>query len=277
SNQFTTISMRTLTPQEALQQVNNALVTQPRNYDLLMKKLGLLQDMHEYSDANKVLRDLTTYYPGDAKVRSLNLELKMEASQYYEHTDPYVLYQSVLDVNPGNQEALNKLISISMDRGVYRNALDWINKGLTSRPDDFELLSKKADVLEILGNKTGASEIIFNLWLRNPDSEPLRERAAELKIAAGKYYVSEKMYDKALTEFEDALNIKPSEIDAVTNIANIYIEQKDYESALSAIDVAQQYKEDDEQLILKKAFVLADAGRYNGAFPVIGKLIEMHP
>lgn len=277
SNQFTTISMRTLTPQEALQQVNNALVTQPRNYDLLMKKLGLLQDMHEYSDANKVLRDLTTYYPGDAKVRSLNLELKMEASQYYEHTDPYVLYQSVLDVNPGNQEALNKLISISMDRGVYRNALDWINKGLTSRPDDFELLSKKADVLEILGNKTGASEIIFNLWLRNPDSEPLRERAAELKIAAGKYYVSEKMYDKALTEFEDALNIKPSEIDAVTNIANIYIEQKDYESALSAIDVALQYKEDDEQLLLKKASVLADAGRYNEAFPVIGKLIEMHP
>src|SRR5690606_28271975 len=65
--------------------------------------------------------------------------------------------------------------------------------------------------------------------------------------------------------------------DAVTNIANIYIEQKDYESALSAIDVALQYKEDDEQLLLKKASVLADAGRYNEAFPVIGKLIEMHP
>jgi len=277
SNQFTTISMKTLTPQEALQQVNNALVTEPRNYDLLMKKLGLLQDMHEYSDADKVLKQLSSYYPGDAKVRSLNTALKMEASSYYEHTDPYVLYQSVLDANPGNQEALNKLIGISMDRGVYRNALDWINKGLVSRPDDYALLSKKADVLEILGNKTGASEIIFNLWLKNPDSEPLRQRAAELKIAAGKYYVSEKLYDKALTEFEDALNIDPSEINAVTNIANIYIEQKDYESALSAIDVALQYKEDDEQLLLKKASVLADAGRYNEAFPVIGKLIEMHP
>ncbi len=277
SEQFTTISMRTLTPQEALQQVNNALVTQPKSYDLLMKKLGLLQDMHEYSDAENVLKQLSASYPGDAKVRSLNVALKVEASNYYEHTDPYVLYQSVLAASPGNQEALDKLIGISMDRGVYRNALDWINKGLSSRPDDVALLSKKADVLEILGNKLGASEIVFNLWLQNTGSEPLKERASELKVAAGKYYMSEKQYDKALNEFEDALNIDPSNVDAVTNIAGIYIEQKDYEGALSAIDVALQYREDDEALLLKKASVLADAGRYNEAFPVIGKLIELYP
>jgi tetratricopeptide (TPR) repeat protein len=274
---LTNVSLKTSSPENALQQVNNALESQPTSYTLLMKKLGILQGLHEYSDAENVLKTLKSNYPSDSKVRSLNVGLKLEASRYYEHTDPYVLYQSVLSANPGNQEALDKLIAISMDRGVYRNALEWINKGLKLRPDDFTLLSKKADVLEILGNVTGAADIISTLWMQHTDSEPLRLKAAQLKVASGKYYISQKEYDKALSEFETALNVDPSNFDAVSGIANIYIEQKDYESALSAINVALQYKEDDEQLLLKKASVLADAGRYNEAFPVIGKLIQLHP
>src|SRR5690606_23659413 len=36
-------------------------------------------------------------------------------------------------------------------------------------------------------------------------------------------------------------------------------------------------RENDEQILLKKASVLADAGRYNEAFPVVSTLIELYP
>ncbi len=271
------LSLKTGDHQSALAQVNLALSSQPTSYTLLMRKLGILQEMHRYADAAEVLKTLKKHYPNDAKVRELDTETKLNASRYYEHTDPYVLYQSVLESSPGNREALNKLIAISMDRGVYRNALDWINRGLRSTPDDVTLLAKKADVLEILGNKTEAANIINELWRRNPESDAMRTRASEMKVASGRYYLNEKLYDKALQEFEGALNIDPSNADAVNYIANLYIEQKDYENALRALNMALQYREDDETLLLKKASVLADAGRYNEAFPVISTLIAQHP
>lgn len=274
---LSSLSFRTGDHQSALAQVNLALAADPTSYTLLMRKLGLLQEMHRYADVAEVLKTLKKHYPNDGKVRELDVETKLNASRYYEHTDPYVLYQSVLETSPGNREALNKLIAISMDRGVYRNALDWINRGLRSSPDDASLLAKKADVLEILGNKTEAAGIIYELWQRQPESEALRGRASELKVASGKYYLNEKLYDKALQEFETALNIDPSNADAVNYIANLYIEQKDYENALRALNMALQYREDDESLLLKKASVLADAGRYNEAFPVISTLIAQHP
>ncbi len=271
------LSLKTGDHQSALAQVNLALASDPTSYTLLMRKLSLLQEMHRYADATEVMKTLRKHYPNDAKVRQLDMDLKMDASRYYEHTDPYVLYQSVLETSPGNREALNKLIAISMDRGVYRNALDWINRGLKSTPDDVTLLAKKADVLEILGNKTEAANIVNELWRRNPESDAMRGRASEMKVASGKYYLNEKQYDKALQEFEGALNIDPSNADAVNYIANLYIEQKDYENALRALNMALQYREDDETLLLKKASVLADAGRYNEAFPVISTLIAQHP
>ncbi len=271
------LSMKTGDHQSALAQVNLALSNDPTSYTLLMRKLGLLMEMHRYADAAETMKVLKKHYPNDAKVREMDLESRLNASRYYEHTDPYVLYQSVLEASPGNREALNKLIAISMDRGVYRNALDWINHGLKINPNDETLLAKKADVLEILGNKTESANIINELWRRNPESESLRARASELKVASGKYYLSEKQYDKALEEFERALNIDPSNAAAINHIANLYIEQRDYENAIRALDMALQYQMDDETLLLKKASVLADAGRYNEAFPVISKLIAQHP
>lgn len=261
----------------AMQQIAAGLSVNPTSYDLLMKKLSLLQEMHRYADALAVLKTLKTEYTNDEKVKDLDVSLRLEASRYYEQTDPYVIYQSVLAASPGNTEALNKLIAISMDRGVYLNALQWINKGLRSSPGDATLLSKKADVLEIMDNHTEAAEIIMTLWKKNPSSRMLSKRATDIKVAAGKYYLNQRMYTKAVHELEEALYIDSTNEDAENYLASVYIEQKDYDNALLVIDKTLRHHKDDEQLLLKKASVLADAGRYNEAFPIIGKLIKQHP
>ena len=261
----------------ALLQVTAGLSKHPTSYELLMKKLSLLQLMHRYTDALDVLKLLKTTYPRDSKVRALSVSLRLEASRYYEQTDPYVLYQSVLAANPGNREALGRLISISMDRGVYHNALAWINKGLRQLPGDVALLSKKADVLEILGNKTEAAAIIMAMRTKNPSSKALASRATDLEIASGKIYFDDHVYDKAIHNFEAALHIAPANIDAENYLANVYIEQKDYNNALKTIDTALRYHKDDEHLLLKQASVLSDAGRYNESFQILGKLIRQHP
>jgi tetratricopeptide (TPR) repeat protein len=154
--------------QSALDQVNEGLTASPGSYDLLMRKLGILQEMHAYAEAISTLQEILRRYPGDAKARTLETSLRMEAATYYANTDPYTLYEGVLEKNPGNREALDKLIGYSMARGAYKEALAWINRGLKNNPNDNRLLALKMDVLEGDHKYSTAAALAELLYQRAP-------------------------------------------------------------------------------------------------------------
>ncbi|MFY0255042.1 tetratricopeptide repeat protein [Chitinophaga sp. 30R24] len=262
--------------QSALDQVNEALTIHPGSYELLMRKLGILQDMHAYADALGALQEILRRYPSDGKARTLEISLRIEAAGYYANTDPYTLYEGVLEKDPGNREALDKLIGYSMARGAYREALAWINRGLKSSPNDSRLLALKMDVLEGDRKYGSAAALAEILYQRTPNPD-LKDRLVLLEIANGREYLTQQQYDLALAAFESALKVSPSDTTALDLVANTWIAQKDNNAALKVLDQALGYYPGNERFLLKKSAVLADAGRYEEAAAIASQLANRYP
>ena len=256
--------------EDALATVNSALNDHPDDYTLLFKKESLLQDLHRYPEAIEVLQHLLRIYPGDAKAHQLDVDLRMEAGRYFMSEDPYLQFQAVLEKSPSNREALNYVINLASARGLNKDALAFVNKALRYYPTDRDLLAKKMSILENLQKYTEASEIAQVLGKNSSDY-------IELKEASGKYYMGQFMYDSALAEFHDVLNVNPAEPAALNYSINIFAAQKNYDAAIALLDKALQYYPNDENLLLKKAGILQDDTRYPDAAAVLEQLMRAHP
>lgn len=261
----------------AIEQVNAELAGNPGSYELMMRKLGILQEMHDYPAAIDQLQQILKRWPGDAKAHSMETPLRMEAAAWYANTDPYLLYQGVLEKNPGNREALDKVIGLSMSRGAYREALAWINRGLKNNPNDQKLLSLKLDVLESDRKFSEAALLAEKLYAANRSSADLKSRYTALKIASGRDYLSQQQYDLALAEFDKALQTDPRDTTALDMMANTYINQKDNIHALQVLDRALAAYPDNSRFLLKKSGILAAMGQYDEAATIAAQLLRRSP
>lgn len=261
---------------QSLAFVNRALQLSPKSYELLMKKVGIQQLMHQYADALETLQQLRKQYPADVKARQLEPELRMEAGRYYMSTDPYFQFRSVLEQSPGNREALDYVINLSYARGLYQESLLWINKGLRSNPNDGALLKKKMGVLEQLKSYPQAAEIAERLWRRGGSAAD-REHYLELKVLSGKQFLADLDYDKAMAEFRTALLLQPDHPDALNYAINVCTAQKNYEEALQLVDDALGHAPGSEMLLFKKSGILESAGRYSEAAAISKELTTRYP
>ncbi|HEU4552508.1 MAG TPA: tetratricopeptide repeat protein [Chitinophaga sp.] len=261
----------------ALEQVNAELTVNPSSYGLLMRKLSLLQDMHNYAEAIAVLQQVLKYYPNDSKARAMDISLRMEAAAYYTQTDPYLLYQGILEKDPGNQEALDKVIGLSMSRGAYREALSWINRGLQQHPNDTRLLGLKVDMLESDRKFTEAAALAGRLWQASPGSAGLQQHYVTLKVASGRDYLAQQQYDLALSEFEMALQAAPADTTALDMMANTYLSQKQPAQALQVLEQALRTYPGNARFRLKQAGILASMGRYDEAADIAEQLLAKYP
>jgi len=263
---------------DALSEVNSALNDKPTDYDLLLKKLSLLQDMRRYPEAIEVLQQIEKVYPGDTKARQLDVDLRMEAGRYFMSEDPYLQFQNVLEKSPSNREALNYLINLATARGLNTDALVFVNKALRYYPGDKDLMAKKISILESLRKFTEASDIARVLWkTSNGDAQVYRDRFIELTEASGKYYMDQLQYDSALATFNEVLDISPAEPAALNYTINILAEQKNYGRAIALLDKALKYYPGNEGLLLKKAGVLQSDTRYPEALDLLAQLMNAFP
>lgn len=276
SSAITNMYLRSGSYQQAIEQINAQLANNPNSYDLLMRKLGLLQEMHDYPEALNLLQQILKFHPGDAKARSLDLSLRMEAAAWYANTDPYLLYSGILEKSPGNREALDKVIGMSLSRGAYREALAWINSGLRGSPNDQRLLGLKLDVLES-DRKFGEAALLAERLLRTAPTPDKRQRYIGLRIASGREYLAQQQYDLALAEFESALRENPADTAALDMAANTYITQKDYPRALDVLNTALKAHPDNARFMMKKSSVLAETGRYDEAADIAKELQRRFP
>lgn len=259
----------------ALEQVNSELSVNPNSYNLLMRKLGILQDMHAYTEALSVLQEIIRKYPGDSKARSMENSLRMEAAQYYTNADPYSLYQSVYE-RSHSRDALDKLIGHSMARGSRQEAMDWINQGLRSSPNDHRLLALKTDMLEEDKKYSAAAELASRLYQQSPNPQ-LKERLVGLQLNSARDYLADQQYEQALTALEAARKLSPNNTAVLDLLANTYLSQKDSSAALDILSQALAYEPDNERLKLKKSSLLAGSGRHEEAATLMADLATRNP
>lgn len=263
--------------QNGLNFVNSMLTRQPDSYELLMKKTGILQDMRQYPEAIETLQYLIKKYPGDAKARQMETELKLEAARYYRSTDPYFQYQSVLERSPGNKEALDNVINIAISRGMQDEALFWINKAMPKNTFNKELMTKKMSILEQQRKYTAAAAIAERLYRNAPGNRDTRESFINLELAAARDYAAQQLPDSALEAYSKILEADPREEQALNSSVNILSGQKNYTAALELLDKAIGYYPDDQGLKLKKAAIMQDNEQYDEAARLFDEIQSANP
>ncbi len=275
-NSLYNIEIRSGNYQAALNRVNFALVRNPNSYDLLMSKLSILQQMHAYAEAIDALRVILRYYPSDLKANRIETELRFDAARYYMAMDPIMQYQAIMEKQPGNREALNRLIGIHSGRGNYKEAMAWVNRGLRVYPDDEILLGQKLDLLEYDRKFTEGSAIAERLYRRSP-TLAWRNRVVELKIASAQYYASQQIYDTALIEINKALQLSPNHYQALEKKLNILLTQNQYEDAMAVVNLMLDLYPGDDKIILRKSSILDAIGNKEEAAAMTSELLIREP
>ncbi|MBN2501156.1 MAG: tetratricopeptide repeat protein, partial [Anaerolineales bacterium] len=131
---------------------------------------------------------------------------------------------------------------------------------------------------------------LMRLWLvANRPTDRVREELVEVNPIANRYieigdeYRDRGQMQHAIENYQSALNANPGNLKAQTNIASVYLDQKDYAEAAEAFGLA--LKIDDEDVMAKTGYceanlALGDAARGHGetdqAIPLYQKILAIN-
>jgi len=107
-------------------------------------------------------------------------------------------YAEVIEIDPGNKNALFNLARVEVDRDALVPARDLLRRAVELNPDDTEALTLLASVAERLGDDDDALSNYERL--RDAGSAP-----AEPLLSLARLYAGSQRYDKALEVLEEVL------------------------------------------------------------------------
>ena len=191
-------------------------------------------------------------------------------------TDPYLRYQLILDREPGNREALRKLIGLATLRGAGNEALARTDAALRREPQAADLLDLKLGLLEEQQQYTAAAAVAATLAEQQPDDTDLRQRLADLKVASARSYNARQDHEAALSELNAARRAAPNDTLVLDALVNTYAAKGDVPRALD-IQRERMALATGDGMVLKQAGLLTEAGRYEAAADVLEPLVAAHP
>ncbi len=261
---------------EALSRIEQQLVSQKGNYDLLLRKISLLRDQYRYAEAITVWQQLSNQQPQNASLKEIGTELKLEAATFFTRTDPYSLYESMLSNGGNNTEALQKLIGLSMARGAYREALNWVNRGLRTDARNVQLRLQKVDLLEFDRRYSEAAQLMAELYRERPQPAQL-ERLAELKIQSARYYLSQQQYVQAQNELQQVIQLQPANKEALEVLSGVFTTRRQYTQALKVLDELAELDQGNTEWVFRRIALLSEAGDYESAISRAREALKESP
>lgn len=260
----------------ALELIETGLASYPYDPILVMKKIGLLQEMHQYPEAITYIETLQKKY-NSPTLRKVLTDIKSESARYYNNTDPYVLYQKVYEANPGNEEAYTYLLNNSISKGYYDDAAMYLKIGLKRNPNNKQLLLKQLSLFESQNRTAEANKLIEKIATKFPGETDVREKYNTILFNQAKGYFQDALYSQALPAFEKLSRVADYSKDAQDYIYSIYVAQKDYPKALNQINKLIGRSSKNEEYLFKKSGLLEEMGRYDEAMEVTNTLARRFP
>ena len=192
-------------PEEALQCYTRVLDLDRRNRQAWFERANLLFGMGRLADAVDALREALRVEPR----KSSDIILKAEQLRRDGHAnEAAILYQAILDVDPGNGRAVLGLGDAFLDLGDIDAAEGLFTRALGKEGRDPELLFRKGELLNRKG-RWGAAIQFYNRALA------LKWDLADAWLAKGQVLLVHDRAQEALECFEKILSIDPNREDAL--------------------------------------------------------------
>lgn len=249
----------------ALSVADRGLQTLPTNMAILDKKIGLLDETHDYQKAIMVTEDRLRKGES-AHYRKLLNYLTQKAARFYKNSDPYVLYGKIYDKNPGDKEAFDYLLATAISRNDYQRAEELISRGLKSNPNSKELLSRQLYVFEAQQQWEKSGNTIEKLHNLYPNDNDVKDRYHSWTYQKAKVDFNDKNYKEALWGFLKVSQSAEYERFAPQYIFAIQSNQKEYSAALKTIDQLIAKYPSDTKYKLNKIDVLLSMEAFDVAY-----------
>ena len=183
------------------------------NRTLIRRRVSILADCARYQEAEQYLDDCIRRY-GSNGLEEVRDYLRIQAADAADAADAYTRHQR-LYATTQSDEALDWLISTSMQRGWWDDAQYYLKEAQTKRGTDKQLLAKQYLVEKRLGNDRAAARILEDLYQADDTDTDIRELLAEKRLREGTDLMQDELWEEALVSLRQA--------DSLTNDSDLHV------------------------------------------------------
>jgi len=269
--------------QEALVWIDKALRISPNDKDLLAQKQNLLEKGGRYGQAAAIAAKLMYINPSTfTKQTYFDLELKrardFAVQGLYDSAE--VVYQTVLRIEPKQQQAINGFVNLLAEQKQYASAIQQLNRAIGFYPDDINLKIKKGSIFQQNGDFDQAAAVFLKLYETHPQNQIVRAGLEEASLSAARSSMQVMDYDQALILYKRVEQLDPQNKEVLNSLINIQLagdNDTGNKDALEWINKALGYYPNDQAFMIKKSAVLFKLKAYQDALLINDSLHQRYP
>jgi tetratricopeptide (TPR) repeat protein len=175
-------------------------------------------------------------------------------------------FQKVLELEPGNEEAMTGLAMVYSGLGDNQRALG-ILKQVADRNPSLRSLTALVDAYETIHDYTAAAEVLRRAFELDPSNLDLKRNLAQDLMLAGKPEESLKVYAELAQE-------DPKDPEPFLRMSQVYREMNDFAKARAALDRAKQLEPDNFEIRYSEVSLLEAEGRHTDAISAMKQLVD---
>ena len=261
---------------EAVDIADRGVTNLPNSNALIMKKAGILAEDNRYGEAMFFLERMMKVNHSGQLVSFYN-NMQEDAARSALKNDAYTLYGKVYE-RTKSQESLDYLLSTSLTRGYYEDALYYIKEQRKRKGDTEDLLYKAYVVNKRMGNDQEATKLLDRIYRTNPNNKDVADELARQRFSRAVVLMNENSYGEALPLLEFAAhNATDNDVceSSYNRMINCNLELHRYSAAERVFTEFQNKYPYRTDLALKRADILKRSGRIVEALNVIYKAYEV--
>lgn len=245
--------------------------------EIRIKKLSVYQYYGQYHDGGIYADSLINLFSRDTTIKRAYVDYRLETGNAYLKRGLTEManaeFAKAVEVAPDNKEALGGVFDARMKSGDKQSSLNFINSMLIRQPNSYDLLMKKAGILQDMKQYPEAIETIQYLAKKFPGDSKARQMETELKLEAARYYKNTDPY----FQYQSVLERSPGNKEALDNVINIAISRNMLEDALYWINKSLPKNSFNKELLTKKMSILAQQQKYTAAAEIAERLYKNAP
>lgn len=175
-------------------------------------------------------------------------------------------FQKVLELEPGNEEAMTGLAMVYSGLGDNQRALQ-ILKQVADRNPNSRTLTALVDAYESLHDYAAAADILRRAFELDPSNLDLKRNLAQDLMLAGKPEESLKVYAELTQE-------DPKDPEPFLRMSQVYRQMNDFAKARAALDRAKQLEPDNLEIRYSEVNLLEAEGRHADAISTMKRLVD---
>lgn len=261
----------------ALVYAERALNQFPGNSVFIQKKIAILEHQQRYSEILGFLDSQMRIGGRGTALRSQYDYFLLEAARNAKGNTPATLYGRIFEGSPGNKEAFDYVFNSLVADQQYEEAIQVIDRHRRSVGASKELDMKELTVYRRMGNHSRVAVLTREYFSKYPNDSDLQESFVTVTLESAKSNMEEGKVAEAISNWRDVIQYGDEESVQIAQkgLYNAYVSEKRYQEAIIALDDMLLDNPGNQGLLIKKADMYYQQGRYEYALTVYEQVLDL--